>query len=418
MDTESMSESGTMSTSGSLTEGDPIILALSLIDYTRKYVRAAKTVMYRTLIARHLDAYLTAANYQRPQLLHSQQLALIEGQKIGITEDQIRGQITKSITTPARNFKMFISQRHTTPESLQNAFIAQEFPEDPIYTNSVNVLQYVLTSYPPTYRFLKENIYYDVKARTVDHVKAFYRLAQLFSVLNIPVFNCFPLRRSLSPCYVTINTKILCFNIMSESLNNERPKLDYWREVVNLDAVAFKSQETDHRLAFRGTIQTDGVGVTVLKKRIDTKFKIQRKDQNPQKLRFIKPQQDSWTRTKKYRRILEAVKTDKIRALERSLVNSASVDITQYSNFLGARSTSFEQLSNFYTNTLTSHASRHSLRRKLRLCSYIQKQKGNEKPIKNMRQKFDVNAVMVMENWSAPIQDFMNRSVVLTFADS
>ncbi|KAG1450752.1 hypothetical protein G6F56_008256 [Rhizopus delemar] len=37
---------------------------LSLIDYTRKRVRAAKTVMYRTLIARYLDTYLTAANYQ------------------------------------------------------------------------------------------------------------------------------------------------------------------------------------------------------------------------------------------------------------------------------------------------------------------------------------------------------------------
>ncbi|KAG1440412.1 hypothetical protein G6F56_011938 [Rhizopus delemar] len=290
---------------------------LSLIDYTRKRVRAAKTVMYRTLIARHLDAYLTAANYQRPQLLHSQQSALIEGQKMyvsysnniqmrfgshlrrvvnvmlnvrqrkenlqrvlrarGIAEDQIRDQIAESITTPARNFKMFISQRHTTPESLQNAFIAQEFPEDPIYTNTVNLLQYVLTSYPPTYRFFKESIYYDMKARTVDRMKAFYRLAQLFSVLNIPVFNCFLLRRSLSPCYITIDTKVLCLNIMGESLNKERPKLDYWREVVNLDAVVFKSQEIDHRLAFRGTIQTDGVGVTVLKKRIDTNSRYKEK---------------------------------------------------------------------------------------------------------------------------------------------
>ncbi|KAG1435646.1 hypothetical protein G6F56_013894 [Rhizopus delemar] len=119
---------------------------LSLINYTRKRARAAKTVMYRTLIARHLDAYLTAADYQRPQLLHSQQSALIEGQKMyvsysnniqmrfgshlrrvvnvmlnvrqrkenlqrvlrarGIAEDQIRDQIAESITTPARNFKI------------------------------------------------------------------------------------------------------------------------------------------------------------------------------------------------------------------------------------------------------------------------------------------------------------------------
>ncbi|KAG1441417.1 hypothetical protein G6F56_011492 [Rhizopus delemar] len=130
MDSESMSESGMMSTSGSLTGDDRIISVksfitgtgwiaqylpilerfvttvsiatnhtysfsnfiflheldngtdfdmasyinndlffsevwLSLIDYNRKRVRATKTVMYRTLIVRHLDAYLTAASYQR-----------------------------------------------------------------------------------------------------------------------------------------------------------------------------------------------------------------------------------------------------------------------------------------------------------------------------------------------------------------
>ncbi|CAO3671048.1 unnamed protein product [Rhizopus stolonifer] len=116
-----------------------------------------------------------------------------------------------------------------------------------------------------------------MKERTVDHMKAFYRLAQLFSVLNIPVFNCFPLRRSWSPCYATIDSKILCLNIMGKSLNSERSKLDYWREVVNLDAMVFKYQEVDHRLAFRGTIQTDGIDVTVSKKRIDTNSRYKEK---------------------------------------------------------------------------------------------------------------------------------------------
>ncbi|CAO3694281.1 unnamed protein product [Rhizopus stolonifer] len=64
---------------------------------------------------------------------------------------------------------------------------------------------------------------------------------------------------------------------MGENLNSERSKLDYWREVVNLDAVLFKSQEVEHRLAFRGTIQTDGVGVTILKKRIDTNSRYEEK---------------------------------------------------------------------------------------------------------------------------------------------
>ncbi|CEG79544.1 hypothetical protein RMATCC62417_13996 [Rhizopus microsporus] len=44
--------------------------------------------------------------------------------------------------------------------------------------------------------------------------------------------------------------------------------MDYWRRIVNLDSKALKSRE-GRQLRFRGTIQTDGVGVTVLKKRFD-----------------------------------------------------------------------------------------------------------------------------------------------------
>ncbi|KAI9310383.1 hypothetical protein BX666DRAFT_2008598, partial [Dichotomocladium elegans] len=41
--------------------------------------------------------------------------------------------------------------------------------------------------------------------------------------------------------------------------------MEYWRWVVNLKSRAFKPQESE-LLQFRGTIHTDGVGVTVFKK--------------------------------------------------------------------------------------------------------------------------------------------------------
>ena len=49
---------------------------------------------------------------------------------------------------------------------------------------------------------------------------------------------------------------------------NAVDKLNYRGRVVDLDSKALKPQEGG-QLRFRETIQTDGVGVTVLKKRLD-----------------------------------------------------------------------------------------------------------------------------------------------------
>ncbi|KAG1457607.1 hypothetical protein G6F56_006577 [Rhizopus delemar] len=51
---------------------------IALIDYNKERVRAAKTVIYHTLIKHHLDAYLIAASYQQPQLLFQQYSGVIQ----------------------------------------------------------------------------------------------------------------------------------------------------------------------------------------------------------------------------------------------------------------------------------------------------------------------------------------------------
>ncbi|KAG1164339.1 hypothetical protein G6F36_013789 [Rhizopus arrhizus] len=51
-------------------------------------------------------------------------------------------------------------------------------------------------------------------ARPVAHFKAFYRPSQGFAALNLPIFNCFSLHRSWSPCYATIDIKVLYRNIL------------------------------------------------------------------------------------------------------------------------------------------------------------------------------------------------------------
>ncbi|KAI9323743.1 hypothetical protein BX666DRAFT_1845540, partial [Dichotomocladium elegans] len=60
------------------------------------------------------------------------------------------------------------------------------------------------------YRFQKDNIYYGSKFRPASHMEAFYQLACLFQHLELPALNCFPLRRRWSPCYMFIDSNILC----------------------------------------------------------------------------------------------------------------------------------------------------------------------------------------------------------------
>ncbi|ORE22624.1 hypothetical protein BCV71DRAFT_171581, partial [Rhizopus microsporus] len=69
-------------------------------------------------------------------------------------------------------------------------------------------------AYDEGYNFGEQGLYYDVKCNPVNHFMAFYQLSRLFERLSLPVFNCFPLQRLWSPRYVTIDSNILCQNIL------------------------------------------------------------------------------------------------------------------------------------------------------------------------------------------------------------
>ncbi|KAI8050517.1 hypothetical protein BDF22DRAFT_606655, partial [Syncephalis plumigaleata] len=103
---------------------------------------------------------------------------------------------TSAITAPAREFKLAIAQRGVRRTA---------FKKDPMSAKAFNRFKNVLSAYPDGYTFEK-NIYYDCVARPVKHFKAFFELARLFPRIGLKPFNCFPLRRSFSPCYIHIDT--------------------------------------------------------------------------------------------------------------------------------------------------------------------------------------------------------------------
>ncbi|KAI9322098.1 hypothetical protein BX666DRAFT_1816126, partial [Dichotomocladium elegans] len=68
-----------------------------------------------------------------------------------------------------------------------------------------------------------------------------------FQRLELSVFNCFPLRRSWSPCYMlpTAKKKKNCQNILQRSWNNDGKLVnsDYWYEVIDLNSRTFSPQK-------------------------------------------------------------------------------------------------------------------------------------------------------------------------------
>ncbi|KAI8055082.1 hypothetical protein BDF22DRAFT_618667, partial [Syncephalis plumigaleata] len=84
----------------------------------------------------------------------------------------------------------------------------------PKLAEAFDIFEPVLSAYPDGYEFGENGRYYDCVARPVKHFKAFFKLARLFKDLDLKGFNCFPLRRSFSPCYIHIDTVILCHNIL------------------------------------------------------------------------------------------------------------------------------------------------------------------------------------------------------------
>ncbi|KAI8053634.1 hypothetical protein BDF21DRAFT_456498 [Thamnidium elegans] len=124
----------------------------------------------------------------------------------------------------------------------------------------------LLSMYPNDYKFQKDSILCDVVARPTNHFKAFYKLAQFFESEKLKQFDCFPLRTSVIPTYITLDTKIVNYHIIkSKKPVNNKTKI--WEKVISgdLKKKPFKNQGTEKSLRFKGTTETDGVGVSIIK---------------------------------------------------------------------------------------------------------------------------------------------------------
>ncbi|KAJ2089402.1 hypothetical protein IW138_003432 [Coemansia sp. RSA 986] len=204
------------------------------------------------VIRKHLDAYKEAAGITEFDIANSNQTAqdLEEAMK-GRAADEIKEAYEDQIWKPGQELKEAIKHRSTVL---------------PVITvgdkNIGDMLEPVLTAYDSNYKFEEEGIYYDIKAHPKKHFKAFCYLAVLLETNDCRAFQCFPLRKSFVPMHIEIDTTVLCNSIMGWSYNAKSPIEIYWYRLFNEQSRVLR---TRNGFRFYGTIQTDGVSVSVIK---------------------------------------------------------------------------------------------------------------------------------------------------------
>lgn len=189
---------------------------------------------YRRTIEKYKDTYISNANYTPPKLVNSQQIALYYCNKIhtaylnnikahfgnglnmslnhicnqkekanilrkrleaeGYNKDVIRNKVRKEVLEPCKQIKLSVSKKKT-PTTMELNNVSKE------------KIQAILSMYDTDYTFQKDSIYYDVKARPMNHFNAFYKLQELCESMKLKSFSCFLIRTSFIPSYMTLDAK-------------------------------------------------------------------------------------------------------------------------------------------------------------------------------------------------------------------
>ena len=366
----------------------------------------------------------------------------------GYAQTDINAIIEQEIYGPAREFKLAVAQRPIDIRAIPNGM-----------NNAFNKLQPLFSSYPAEYRFQENSIYYDSQVNPEKHLLAYYNLTKICETESISSFQCFPLRNSWTPAYMQIDTTILRDHILHEARGTYtmEAKMESWGKVVDLNCKAMKAQGMPDDIKFRGTLHTDGVGVTVIKTNEDTRaggprHQINRRTEKepnitdlsitelrattgqcvlidpnrrdllfcmhenstpeePFVLRYTKNTQSKQRKERKFRKLRESKKqqSPNINEAEQKLGRvSRSTSLPHvFSLYLIERTKVSAELKNFYSNTSTDRMLHPvPLHRKLKLSSILNKNREDDRLANSIRAQFGQNCILVMGNWSATMAKF------------
>ncbi|KAI9270016.1 hypothetical protein EDC94DRAFT_334909 [Helicostylum pulchrum] len=321
--------------------------------------------------------------------------------------------------------------------------------------DGMNTIRSFIGCYSEDYKFEKGSIFYDCKANPVKHLRAYYQIAKTCEALQGgKSINCFPIRTTFIPCYMTIDALILNTQIFKNMVLTHLEKQVVWGGAINLNSKGMEPQGPDKQMTFRGMIYTDGVGVSILKQNYDprkrggkkSKKQLEDKDsfkyiedlkkedlladvgkcvlvdpgrrdllycmhenstsQTKMVYRYTSNQKGVETKSRKFRKLRNHFKPDEVIAAELSLSyhHATSVNKEDFVKYLEARTNVFEGLNNYYGNEDIPPGVRDADRlpfRKMKLSSFINMKQSEQRLAKKLRQKFGQDSVIIIGNWTA-----------------
>ncbi|KAI9366527.1 hypothetical protein BD770DRAFT_438661 [Pilaira anomala] len=364
--------------------------------------------------------------------------------KQGYSKEETKAKIKSNILEPATQLKLAISSRDISR-------IPKEFQDQKAI---INCIKDIFSAYPETYKFKKDSIYYDAIANPGKHLLAYFKLAEICEANNFKLFQCFPVRKTFIPSYMTIDTMILNNHILK---NSQRSKLDkgyIWGKVLNLSSKPFKDQGLDSSMKFRGTIMTDGIGISVIKQNFDTskggtsnpkaslvedeelKYIEQipneelrstdgkcvfidpgRRDliycmhedstvNNKKIYRYTRNQKAKETKSTKFKKLRQQLKPKDIQDCEDKLSKCSPLTVKKeaFVEYLKIRAEVNCKMQEYYSNEDVEKDKREKDLipfRKMKLSAHINKIQSTKRLSKNIRKKFGKDCILILGNWSA-----------------
>ncbi|KAI7905635.1 uncharacterized protein BX663DRAFT_583747 [Cokeromyces recurvatus] len=356
------------------------------------------------------------------------------------SKNDIKKIISDEITKPLTQLKLSLASGNT-----------QSMPVALLDNKGVKLIKEFFGTYGLPCEFMKASIYYDCKAQPLKHLEAYYKMAKYCEELGYKSFMCFPLRRTYVPCYMTIDTLIVNNHILCNTNRSNLDKGFIWSQIVNLSSKGMKDQGASKSLKFRGMIQSDGVGVSVLKQnkestkggtrgtrleeddnfryihqlskteleettgrcvfidpgRRDMLYCMQKNSESGKDkhtYRYTSNQCAVETKKRKIRKLRDIKKPTSVKEHENYLSKfpASAIKVDKFSDYLKVRSIVEDPLREYYSNKNIPHKNANLLPfRELKLSSIINKQQFDHRLAQTLKQQFGNDAILILGDWNA-----------------
>ncbi|KAG1396106.1 hypothetical protein G6F60_009829 [Rhizopus arrhizus] len=236
----------------------------------------------KRLISKYKKTYFEDAGYTPQKLSYAQQIAFSFWKHAGglinklfkkkEKAESLRGEMLANKSSSKAIKEAFRKKIYRPCNQVKLAIAKKDMPEVGLLDDqSRTQLNGFLSSYTEDYAFQKNSIQYGVMASPKNHFKTFFRLAELSEAEQTKQFACFPLRATFIPCYMTLDSKIIHYHVLKSKKNPKTgSRFETWGSVVDLNKKAFKHQGFQKSLRFQRILETNGVGVSIIKQNTDT----------------------------------------------------------------------------------------------------------------------------------------------------